>query len=696
MAMHRRAVLLAVLLSGAPCEGTRTRSGTHANPIRRVVSMLQMMQKKVTEEGARDAEIFDKFMCYCKTGSGDLGGSITAAEAKITQVSSSLSEETATKARLGQELSEHKQDRADAKEALASATAMREKEAAAFAKESTDDKTNIAALAKAITALEKGTASFLQSSAASVVQRLTVDMEMSSGDRDALSAFLSQGQGYVPQSGQIIGILKQMKETMEKGLAEATTAEDKAIADYEALAAAKTKEMKANTQAIEVKLGREAESGVQVVDLQEDFEDTTSSLAQDKKFLADLDKTCETRKAEWEAVKKTRADELLALAETIRILDDDDSLELFKKTLPSPSLLQTKGTTAEVKRHAMRILQTANRAHGAARDVRLDFLALAFRGQKTTFAKVTAMIDEMLSVLSQEQTGDDEKKAYCEAQLDKTEDEKKGLEQKASDLTKAAEEATGMIRTLSEEIAALEKGIKDLDASVAEATEMREAEHKEYTETKAADTSAKEVLRLATNRLNQFYNEALYKPPPKRELSAEDRIMVSMGAATEEQAPVFAQVTLHKGTKVAPPPPPAAVAAYTKKGQESNGVLTMIGMLAADLDKELQEIEVNEKDAQAEYEQAMSDSAAKRAADATSASQKQGAKADLEEELGQLSAEKKSTTKKIMGAAGTLKDLHLECDWLIANFETRKTARAAEVESLKDAKAILAGADYSL
>merc|ERR1719414_1543881 len=87
-------------------------------------------------------------------------------------------------------------------------------------------------------------------------------------------------------------------------------------------------------------------------------------------------------------------------------------------------------------------------------------------------------------------------------------------------------------------------------------------------------------------------------------------------------------------------------------------------------------MEVEEKDAQAEYEQLVADSAAKRAADSKS-------------------IEKKSKLKEAMATAMTLKDLHLECDWLLANFEARKEARAGEVDSLKNAKAVLSGADYS-
>merc|ERR1719450_1405159 len=125
-------------------------------------------------------------------------------------------------------------------------------------------------------------------------------MDISETDRDVLSSFLSAGQGqdarYAPQSGEIVGILKQMKDTMEKDLAEITAAEEEAKATFEDMVAAKTKQIEALTKEIEEKLTRLGEAGVELVNLKEDLDDTMKSLAEDKKFLADMDKNCDAKK----------------------------------------------------------------------------------------------------------------------------------------------------------------------------------------------------------------------------------------------------------------------------------------------------------------------------------------------------------------------------------------------------------------
>merc|ERR1719265_1090265 len=101
--------------------------------------------------------------------------------------------------------------------------------------------------------------------------------------------------------------------------------------------AAKAKEVAALTKAIETKSVRVGELGVEIVTMKNDLTDSEQALIDDTKFLADMDKNCAAKTKDWEERSKTRSEELLALADTIKLLNDDDALELFKKTLPSAS-----------------------------------------------------------------------------------------------------------------------------------------------------------------------------------------------------------------------------------------------------------------------------------------------------------------------------------------------------------------------
>merc|ERR1719171_713932 len=130
-----------------------------------------MMQKKVKLEGEKEAELFEKFMCYCNSGQASLEKSIADAEEKIPQLESDIKEATGLKAQLDGDLETHKSDRTAAQDAIGKAQGVREKEASAFAKESGEDKSNLEALKKAIAAIEKGMAgSFLQTNSAAVLR----------------------------------------------------------------------------------------------------------------------------------------------------------------------------------------------------------------------------------------------------------------------------------------------------------------------------------------------------------------------------------------------------------------------------------------------------------------------------------------------------------------------------------------------
>merc|ERR1740138_2012881 len=140
-----------------------------------------------------------------------------------------------------------------------------------------------------------------------------------------------------------------MTDTMEATLASATSDENASVKDFNGLVAAKTKEINALTKSIESKTARIGDLGVQLVTQKEDLDDTTKSLVEDEAFLADLDNQCKTKESEWATRQKIRAEELVAIADTIKLLNDDDALELFKKTLPEPSLMQVSSSSRQTR-----------------------------------------------------------------------------------------------------------------------------------------------------------------------------------------------------------------------------------------------------------------------------------------------------------------------------------------------------------
>merc|ERR1719326_139151 len=124
-----------------------------------------------------------------------------------------------------------------------------------------------------------------------------------------------------------------MLEEMEGDLATAKKDEATAKAGFEELSAAKAAEIEAATAAIESKTKRSGEVAVEIVQTADDLEDTQADVAETQKFLGDLDKQCASKKAEWGERQKMRAEEVAAVGMAIKVLNDDDALDLFKKTM---------------------------------------------------------------------------------------------------------------------------------------------------------------------------------------------------------------------------------------------------------------------------------------------------------------------------------------------------------------------------
>merc|ERR1719253_1296957 len=687
------------------------------NPIRKIVNLLQMTQKKIEEEGEAQGDMFEKFMCYCETNDKKLGASITSLTDAVPQNEASVKSKSEQKTQMEEELKVHKKDREDANAAIEASEEQRAKDKSAFDAYSTEAKTNLAAMKKAVAALRKGMGeAFLQSGTASTVLKLAVSStKLSAFDQNEVTQFL-QGKASAESSGEIVGILEQMAENMAADLKEAEEQEAGGISDNDALVAAKNKEIAAATSAVEDKTGRVGELAVAIVNAKNDLEDTKDALAEDTAYAAELKKTCAEQTELFGQVKKMRAQELEAIGSCIKILNDDDALDLFKKTLPSPSLVQqdsllqisSKVSQQQRVRALLKEAQHESARVGdksAASAQVAALMQLALTGKKAGFEKIIKMMDDMVELLGKEQKDDEQQKAYCEEEFERSEDEDAEIKRVEAEIA----EGTDAIAGLKDDIAALIAGIADLDKAVAEATETRKEESSEYTITKTQNSAAVQLLDVAKNQLNKFYSPTLYKAPERRELTEEERIYVNSGGedprdAEEAQASgnsiggsgvtVFAQMKMHMMSSGPPPPPPMAVEAYKKS--DSSGPVALLEKLQNELKMEMQEDDMEEKTGQKDYEEMMGKSAEKRAVDSKTIVEKETQKAEAEALLASAKKEHKAKSAELMALSEYVMNLHASCDFLVKNFDTRKEARSNEIDAIKKAKAVLSGADFSL
>merc|ERR1719224_411532 len=258
---------------------------------------------------------------------------------------------------------------------------------------------------------------------------------------------------------------------------------------------------------------------------------------------------------------------------------------------------------------------------------------------------------------------------------------------------------------LTAEVATLQEEIKALDKAVAEATETRKEEHEAFLQSQAENQACTQLIEKAKNALNKFYRPNLYKAAPKRELTQEEKILAASGRsdmiATDApqmiagtNQPVYVQVRRASNDAV-PPPPSETFGAYQKKDGKSNGVMALMDQMVNDLKADMTDAKHAEETAQKEYEDLMAASQKTRTANAKSITEKEGAKAGWQEKIETAKEDQASTKEELLKIGEYISGLHGSCDFLVENYGLRKEARTNEIEGLKNAKAVLSGANFS-
>jgi len=678
---------------------------TGANPIRRVVTLMQDMQKEIEAEGKKEDDLYRKFKCYCSGNTENLSKAGEEAAAQIEELTAKVKEEKAEKKQLVEELKQHKSDRANAKQDLAKASKIREKEHEAYLAAAGDTKENIDATNQAIGALEKGMAgnSFIQSPVASKLKALiqrseSIQEKMDQSDRETLMNFLQASGDYAPASGQIVGILKNMKDEMDKSLGGIVADEESAAKSFVDLKGAKQKEIALATSAIESKTQRQGELAVSIVQNENAKADATADLDDTQKFLANLSVTCKEKDAEYDVRVKTRNEEIQSISEAISVLNDDDALDVFKASLSKPKAVflqkdisKSEKAKAILKSIAAQTQKVKNPALMLLTHTMISKLnGLQREGTSVDFSSVIKMVDDMVALLKKEQADDEGHQDWCNGEFHSSEVEQKDTESKVASLESSMSEMADEIKALGEKLANLDAEIKALDKSVAESTTQRKQEHADFTDKVQLNEAAVQLIFKAKNRLQKFYNPDMYK---EQKAAAE---FVQIAAESEV---AIKKHSLRGAAKIADvnepePQPETWNGDYQSKGKKSNSVMALMDMLTKELETEIQEAEHDEKTAQKEYAQLLLDAQETRASNVKSVTDKTKAKADMETRLEDEKTKHIVASDQLETVKAYVADLHNSCDFILANFEIRRAARTAEVESLVNAKAVLNGANF--
>jgi chromosome segregation ATPase len=690
------AIVVGVFASAAEADET-------ANPIRKIVTMLQQMQVEIEAEAEESKDMYQKFMCFCDSNIAKTTKEIDDGTELVGQLESEIKGLTGANAQIDSELTELESELAENQKSVEEQAGVRKEEAAKFSEESTETKNSIAAIDKALPALKKGV-SFAQEQ--NLLGALAPLAKGTVHEQEIASLLQASGGSTSGSSTDtIIGILEQMVENFKGNLKDMIQDEEDAIAKFNQLIASKNLEISTAQKEKDSMKEQHAANAQAASQAKMELIKAENALQTNTDRLVDLKKNCADKTKEYDAATKGRQLELEAIGAAIKILNDDDALDLFKKTLPSPSLLQqSKGGSKEDADPAAGVWESVTNpvVSFVQRAVRpASFVQVSAKAQaKPDLMPVVQLVGKMHTQLGAQQDDDDEQLDFCKdsiAETEKTKAEKIGQVNLVSQFLK---ELANEQSAIADQIEKLGEEMDSIAAAVKEATEQREKEKKVFTKQTAEQNAAIAIIEKAKEVLSKAFGpESLVQKSAtskhdgdadmdamlglsfaqmKMEESAQDKELDNLLLRVGEDAGLVNGV---KGPD------------RTKQGA---GIMAIMEEMKHDIELEVAELKHDEEESQQDFDKLTEESSKATKDKKKEVTGRKEAKGAVDEKIQIQTGVKGGYDDEVASLEEKLKALHEQCDFLLENYEKRKEARAQEMEGLSKSKAVLQGAKLEL
>jgi len=417
-----------------------------------------------------------------------------------------------------------------------------------------------------------------------------------------------------------------------------------------------------------------------------DLADTESALAEDTKFLHDLNAECEQKSWDFEQRQKVRAGEIEAIGKAIEIMSSPEVASGAKHTSltqRSMSWVPPAGVAlAQLRSSGQSPNQEAVAQFLQQRSTQYKSRLLMLMAQRVSadpFKKVKKMIQDMIQKLMEEANEEAEHKGFCDAEMSTNKQTRDSKGEEAEELKADIEGFTADISKLAEEIAELGDQITEIDASVAKATQDREAEKAKNMATIKDAETANAAVTQAIAVLKEFYEKAatpVEQPAPIKGPIAWDPRAIQL------LNPSFVQTSSAHKAKV-PGAPEMEEGSYT--GMGNGGVLGLMEVVQSDFEKLISETSATETEAAKIYDEFMADSDQDKAVKSADMTHKGTAKQGKESKLATAKKDLRIVGEELTAALAYYEKLKPSCEEKVMSYEEKVAQREAEIDSLKEA-----------
>jgi len=658
------------------------------NTITKVVKLLESMMEKSKAESKEERELYGKFKCYCDDNELEKTESVSDLTKEIGVLSSKIEQLQGSTGKLSNECAGLKQDIAANEAARAEAESIRSKENAEFVSEETDMNAAMGQMDEAITALSEIGADQTMGAAADNKKFMAgfdgIALKVKTNVKEALvaaSAFLTPGQrkgvdsflqskapftgSYSSQSGQIVGILKNMRDTFKANLASAISTEKSSKAAHGKLMTTLLAAHDDMTTSYDDKQELLGSNDDELATKKEQLAEAENQKASDEEFLEKLTVTCDEKEKDYNQRKVLRANEDAAIAETISILNSDEAFASFGKTdatsTGATGFIQLRSVSVHHP-NKVALADEVSKVLTKSGSKRLTKIVASLK-KGNPFTTILKQIDEMLDLIEKEGRADQDNLNWCNSE--RTDND--------ADLT----DKNAQIDTLDGEIETLKTTIDDPETGLK--TQIKSTE----------DSLITCVQTQKTETTDRVEANLMYQGDVKNLVAAEAILEKALKALkkyydklAEQMAAEAAFMQAGRKRMHEDPAPPETFGNFEGQSTKGNSAIDMITFILTSTQKEETEAHTDEETAQHAYEDSMTTLKDEEAGSEESLAELQKTLAEKEEELIMKTEEHKKTTKDRDSVENYLEKIKKGCDFITTNFEERESNRATEAEAL--------------
>ncbi|CAD7934759.1 unnamed protein product [Amoebophrya sp. A120] len=654
--MRSTLVALSALATSASATNLKQLESAKNAAIDKVIEMLKEMEGRGQKEKQEESVAFAAFNTWCSDTQAEKEADIKESERAIQQFQAQIVDAQERIAAATEAINEAVDTQEKMKENKKAMKKVRAEENAAFVAEHTDLSDSIYACDKAVEVLsavpekKEAAVSLLQlSNKGRVGKHWDAVQSLMQTLQEVKDPFTSASER---QSDTVIKMVQDLQKDFEQEKQDLQKEESEKQHHFEMNMqdATQKQEAAAKMEAAETenKSTAQADEG----NAKKELTTEEQSMADDKKYLAEIVGDCKQKTTDYEARQKSREEELEAIAQAISIMS-------------SPEVQTGSGHLDEAQSLGSFLQLSAKKAGNDDSDNKLTnflrsrgaklhskiLMELAESAEADPFVKIRKMIQELINKLKEEEKAELTKKGMCDKEMAENKAAIEEFESKVAKESTKVEKLTSNVEQLTAAEEKFTKEIAQLKLDMAEAKKNRATEKADNEKTITETTAASKAVDQAMTVLQSYYSKV-------------------EGAFLQVKQPAF------EGGEY--------------KGMGGGGVLGLLEVIKSQMDQLIRETTTAESEAATAHDKFMTEAE-------TSKASKESSLNSTQEDLAQKKEDLLNAKDALQEYKATLEN-HLKekrevidpkCIAKGVSFEEKQKKRQEEIDSLKEALEIL-------